>query len=86
MYSKILLKLQAILPLNNQNTEIGGSVVLVSAAVFLQLSCWSEKYTEIESNDRYAKNMKLQSQNVALGTKQGRSLQMIILKKLVEFL
>ena len=49
--------------------------MLVSAAAFLQLSCWSEKYTGIESNDRYAKNMKLQSKNVALGAKQGRSLQ-----------
>ena len=57
--------------------------MLVSAAVFLQLTYRSEKYTEIESNDRYAKNMKLQSQNVALGTKQGRSLQMTILEKVV---
>ena len=31
------------------------------------------------------KNMKLQSQNVALGTKQDRSLQMTILEKLVKF-
>ena len=45
---------------------------------FFQLSCWSEKYTGIESNDRYAKNMKLQSKNVALGAKQGRSLQITI--------
>ena len=42
-------------------------------------------YTGIEHNDRYAKNMKHHSQNVALGTKQGRSLQMTILEKLVEF-
>ena len=55
--------------------------MLVSAAVFLQLSCWSEKYTGIESNDRYAKNMKLQSKNVALGAKHGRSLQITILKQ-----
>ena len=61
--------------------------MLVSAAVFFfQPSCWSEKYTGIESNDRYAKNMKLQSKNVALGAKQGRSLQITILKKLVKFL
>ena len=60
--------------------------MLVSAAVFLQLSCWSEKYTGIESNDRYDKNMKLQSKNVALGAKQGRPLQISILKKLVKFL
>ena len=59
--------------------------MLVSAAVFLQLTCWSEKYTEIESNDKYAKNMKFHSQNVALWTKQGRSLQMTILEKLVKF-
>ena len=55
--------------------------MLVSAAVFPQLSCWSDKYTGIESNDRYAKNMKLQSKNVALGAKQGRSLQITILKQ-----
>ena len=55
--------------------------MLVSATVFLQLSCWSEKYTGIESNERYAKNMKLQSKNVALGAKQGRSLQITILKQ-----
>ena len=30
----------------------------------------------------YGKNMKLQSQNVALWTKQGRSLQMTIVEKL----
>ena len=59
--------------------------MLVSAAVFLQLTCWSEKYTEIESNDRHAKNMKLQSQNVALRTKQGRALQMTVFEKLVKF-
>ena len=58
--------------------------MLFSAAVFLQLSCWSEKYTGIESNDRYAKNMKLQSKNVALGAKQGRPLQITILKKISE--
>ena len=34
----------------------------------------------------YAKNMKLQSKNVALGAKQGRPLQITILKKLVKFL
>ena len=41
----------------------------------------SKKYTEVESNDRYAKNIKLLSQNVAPGTKQGRSLQKTILEK-----
>ena len=55
--------------------------MLFSVVVFLQLTCWSEKYIETESNDTYAKSMKLQSQNVALGTKHGRSLQMTILEK-----
>ena len=59
--------------------------MLVSAVVFLQLTCVSEKYTETESNDTYAKSMKLQSQNVALGTKHDGSLQMTILEKLVKF-
>ena len=59
--------------------------MLVSVSVFLQPTCWSEKYTETESNDRYAKTMQLQSQNVALRTKEGRSLQMTILEKLVKF-
>ena len=31
------------------------------------------------------KKMKLQSQNVALGTKQGMSLQITVLEKLVKF-
>ena len=57
----------------------------IHAAVFLQLTFWSEKYTEIESDDRYAKNMKLQSQHVALGTKQGKSLQMTNLEEIVKF-
>ena len=51
------------------------------SAVFFHLTCWSEKYTEIEKvMIGVLKNMKFQSQNVALGTKQGRSLQMTIWK------
>ena len=47
--------------------------MLVSAAVFLQLSCWSEKYTGIESNDRYAKNMKLQRKKCCTRGKTGKT-------------